>query len=105
MRRKKARLRMSDRAENDLDRLQRKIAALGAPKTARSFVSRLRKYASDLRDFPERGAVVEELNDPSIREINFRGPRILYRYDGVWVVILTIFHGSHVPDKADLTGD
>ena len=103
--RKKAKLRMSDRAEGDLDRLQRKLAALGAPKTARSFVSRLRKYASGLRDFPEMGAVSEEFNDPSIREINFREQRILYRYDGMWVVIITVFHASHVPNLTDLLGD
>ena len=48
------------------------------------------------------GPVVEELNDPSIREINFRGQRILYHYDGVWVVIVTVFHGSHVPNLMDL---
>ena len=104
--RKKARLRMSDRAENDLDRLQRKIAALGAPRTAKSFVSRLRKYASRLREFPESGAVVEEFNDPGVREINFRGQRILYRYDGVWVEIITVFHGSHVvPNLTNLFGE
>jgi hypothetical protein len=44
------------------------------------------------------GALSEELNDPSIREIDFRGQRILYRYDGEWVVIITVFHGSHVPE-------
>ena len=96
---------MSDQAENDLDRLQRKIAALGAPKTARSFVSRLRKYASKLRNFPELGAIVEEYNDPTIRDIVFRGQRILYRYDGVWVVILAIYHASHVPDLSDRLGE
>jgi hypothetical protein len=47
------------------------------------------------------GAIVEELNDPSIREINFRGQRIQYRYDGVWIVIITVFHGSHVPNISD----
>jgi plasmid stabilization system protein ParE len=103
--RKKAKLRMSNRAESDLDRLQRKSAAQGAPKTARSYVSRLRKYASRLRDFPESGAVVEEFDDPSIREIDFRGQRRLYRYDGVWVVIITVFHGSNVPNPTDLLGD
>ena len=57
--RKKAKLRMSDRAEGDLDRLQRKIAALGVPRTAKSFVSRLRKYARSLCDSPEFSASSE----------------------------------------------
>ncbi len=51
------------------------------------------------------GAVVEEYNDPSIREINFRGQRIMYRYDGVWVVIITVFHGSHVPNLSNLLAE
>jgi plasmid stabilization system protein ParE len=103
--RKKTKLHWSDEAENDLDRLQRKVAAQGAPKTAKSFVSRMRKYVNRLRDFPELGAVVEELNDPSIRELDFRGQRILYRYDGVWVVIIMVFHGTHLPNFGAFLGD
>jgi hypothetical protein len=51
------------------------------------------------------GAVVDESNDPSVREIDFRGQRILYRYDGVWVVIITLFHASHLPNPTDLLGE
>jgi hypothetical protein len=29
----------------------------------------------------------------------------MYRYDGVWIVIVTVFHGSHVPTLTDLLGD
>src|SRR5689334_8996314 len=79
--RKKVRLRLSDRAKNDFDRLQRRIAALGAPKTAKSFVSRLRKHANRLRDFPESGSIVEDFDDPTLLEINYRSQRIFYRYD------------------------
>ena len=102
---KKAKLHWSDRAKSDLRRLRKKIVALGVPRTARSFITRLRKYANDLRDFPERGAVVEEYNDPSIREIYFRGQRIQYRYDGIWIVIITVFHGSHTPNLQDFLGE
>lgn len=48
------------------------------------------------------GAMVEEYGDPSVREIGFKGQRIFYRYDGVWMVIITVFHGSHVPNLKDI---
>jgi plasmid stabilization system protein ParE len=58
-----------------------------------------------LRDFPEIGASVEAYNDPRFREIVFQGQRIIYRYDGVRIEILTVFHGSHVPILEDLLGE
>jgi len=71
--RKKTRVGWSAEALEDLKRLQRNVADEGAPRTAKSFVRRLRKYASDrLRDFPQSGAVVEEYNDPSVRDICFK---------------------------------
>jgi plasmid stabilization system protein ParE len=70
------------------------------------FVKRLRKYASDrLRDFPESGAVVEEYNDPSVRDIYFKDQRIIFRYDGVTVTILNVVHGSHVLRPPKPSGD
>ena len=61
---------------------------------AKSFVSRLRKSASRLRDNPEIGWVVEEFDDPTIREIVFEDYRIIHQYDGVRVAILTVHDGS-----------
>ena len=58
-----------------------------------------------LRDFPEIGAVVEAYNDPAFREIVFRDQRILYRFDGTTIMILTVFHGSHTPDLARLLSE
>ena len=103
--RKKTKLRWSNRAENDLERLRRRITALGAPRTARSFVSRLRKYVSRLRNFPESGGIVEEYNDPSLREIFFQGQRIVYRYDGTTAEVIMVVHGSHVWDETDLLNE
>ena len=72
---------------------------------AKSFVSRLRKSASRLRDDPEIGWVVEEFGDPTIREIVFEDYRILHHYDGVRVAILAVHHGSQPLTAFHLRGD
>jgi plasmid stabilization system protein ParE len=57
------------------------------------------------RDFPELGAVVEDYNDPAFREIVFQEQRIVYRFDGSMIMIITVFHGSHTPDLSRLLGE
>jgi plasmid stabilization system protein ParE len=54
-----------------------------------------------LRDFPELGATFEDWNDPAFREITFQDQRIVYSFDGTIIEILTVFHGSHVPNLSD----
>ena len=71
----------------------------------KSFVSRLRKSASRLRDNPEIGWIVEEFGDPSIREIVFEDYRIIHRYDGVRVAILTVHPGSQPLTAFQLRGE
>ena len=68
-------------------------------------MARLRKRVAQLRDFPELGAVVEDYNDSSVREIVFQDQRIVYRFDHAEVLILTVFHGSHTPNLARFFGD
>ncbi len=49
-----------------------------------------------LREFPELGRVVPELNRPDVRELIWRSYRIVYQYrsaqDEAW--ILTVFRGE-----------
>src|SRR5438309_1840898 len=92
--RKKTKLNWSALADRQLVELHKRIADTGTPKMAKSFTRRLRKHANVLRDFPEIGSVVEEFQIESILEIGFRGYRIVYDYDGVRVLILTVIHGS-----------
>src|SRR5262249_22969956 len=103
--RRKPKPKWSRLAQEDLKRLRKWIANRGAPRTARSFVSRLRRYVETLRDFPEIGAVVEEFNNPAFREIVFQDQRIFYHYDGAMIKVLTVFHGSHTPDLPRLLGE
>jgi hypothetical protein len=43
-----------------------------------------------------RGWVVEELNDPTVREIVFDVYRIIYHYAGADVAILTVHRASRL---------
>jgi plasmid stabilization system protein ParE len=49
-----------------------------------------------LRQFPERGHVVTELQNPLFREIKVFKFRIIYRCQGEDVIILTILHSSRL---------
>jgi addiction module RelE/StbE family toxin len=102
---KKIKLGWSEKAERDLKELRERITEAGFPKTAKSFVSRLRKSANRLRDFPEAGWVVEEFEIPTIREIVFEYYRVIYSYDGVMVAIFTVHHGSRRLRLSNLFGE
>jgi plasmid stabilization system protein ParE len=81
-------------ANQQLKELRKRIADAGAPKAAKSFIARLKQHANILRDFPEIGVTVEAFGIETIREIYFQDYRIIYDYDAVRVLILTIVHGS-----------
>jgi len=42
------------------------------------------------------GPVVEEYQEPTIRKIIFGNYRIIYRFDGTRIEILTIYHGARL---------
>jgi len=44
--------------------------------------------------FPESGRVVPEFGDWHIREVLWRGYRLVYRIVGANVEIVTVFHGA-----------
>lgn len=89
----KTKLRWTARAEADLVGIEEYIA-LDNRKAARKFVRKLKAAVKRLAYSPEGGWVVEELGLPDIREIVFGNIRIIYRYDGRAVVIVTVRHGA-----------
>src|SRR6266446_2075620 len=91
----------SARAERNLLQIERFIAQ-DAPRTAQSFIKRLRKSVNRLRRFPESGWIVEEAGNPSILEIVFKSYRIIYHYDHFEVVILAVLHGSQLLNQDSL---
>jgi plasmid stabilization system protein ParE len=81
------------------------MAKAGMPRTAKSYVSRLRKSVKLLRDFPELGSIVEEFSDPSLREIPFDVYRIIYHYGGGKVLILTVHPAAQPLAARHLSGE
>jgi plasmid stabilization system protein ParE len=61
---------------------------------AAAFVREVREAARSLRRFPERGAIVAELGDVSIREIYVRRYRLIYQVSSKRVVVLGFIHGA-----------
>jgi toxin ParE1/3/4 len=60
---------------------------------AGAFVRRIRDTVRTLKRFPDRGAVVPEFGDPTIRELSVHGYRIIYRRTEA-LTILGVIHGA-----------
>jgi toxin ParE1/3/4 len=66
------------------------------PERARSFGNELIDHALSIRAFPERGRVVPEIGEPSVREIIHGAYRIIYEiFPGqTTVYVLRFWHGA-----------
>lgn len=82
-------------ALTDIDRLSDYIA-LDQPYYAEEFTTRLMTSVEPLADNPRMYRVVPEAAQEHIREVIFRGYRIIYRIldDKHLIEILAVFHGS-----------
>ena len=82
----------SNIAENDLKNIVEYIADDSPPNALKIFKS-IKKKASSLYTFPERGRIVLELRDQGIlqyRELVMSPWRILYRISGKRVLVLSV---------------
>ena len=61
---------------------------------AAAFVQEMKEAAASLAEFAERGQIVPEFGDPSIRELLVKSYRLVYRVSAKRVVILTLIHGA-----------
>ena len=61
---------------------------------AAAFVREIKEAAASLSSFAERGQVVPEFGDESIRELLVRSYRLVYRISEKHVYILTLIHGA-----------
>lgn len=61
---------------------------------AAAFVQEIKEAAASLAGFAERGQIVPEFGDPSIRELLVKSYRLVYRISEKRVVILTLIHGA-----------
>ena len=61
---------------------------------AAAFVERVEEAAESLGQTAERGQIVPEARDPSVREFLVRPYRIVYHLDQHQVTILAVIHGA-----------
>jgi toxin ParE1/3/4 len=68
--------------------------AKDSARYAAAFVEEVRDAARSLARFSERGRVVPELQDPSVRELFVRGYRLIYQVRKEVTCILAFIHGA-----------
>lgn len=68
--------------------------ARDSPSYAAALVDKAEKAANSLFQFAERGRVVPEYDDQSIRELFVGRYRLIYRVRGKQVVIAAFVHGA-----------
>ncbi len=81
---------------------QAAFIALDKPEAAQRWLSGLFEAAKRLADLPRLGRVVAEIGVEEIREIDFRGTRIVYRLEAKRVAILTVRHGRRQFDLGEV---
>jgi len=100
----RTKLKWKQRAKVDLREIKAHIAKT-APQNAQSYVQDLKAAARRLKQFPEMGGIIDEFQDPEIRELVVESHRIVYRYHDNTIEIITIFHGARILRKKDLESD
>jgi toxin ParE1/3/4 len=86
-------------ALRDLESIRAYIAQ-DSQRYADLVVLRLFTVVERLRLFPESGRMVPERNDPRIREVLMDSYRVVYRFAGEGVEIVTVFRASRLfPDE------
>ena len=70
------------------------------PERARTFGNELIDKALSLSPFPDRGRVVPELADPSVREIIHGSYRVIYERMPDAVYVLRFWHGARGEPEA-----
>ena len=69
---------------------------------AERWIDAIFERVKTLEKFPEIGRIVPEANRKEIRELLFKGYRIIYRYEEEQISILTVRHGRQLLPEDDL---
>ena len=83
----------TDPAWDDLEAAAEYIAR-DSESYAAAFVQEANTAAASLSEMAERGQIVPEFRDASIRELLVRPYRLVYRLDARHVTILAVIHGA-----------
>ncbi|MBU2563154.1 MAG: type II toxin-antitoxin system RelE/ParE family toxin [Actinobacteria bacterium] len=73
-----------------------KFIILDSPYYARIFNDRVFELVEHLELFPEMGRRVPESDNPKVREIIYKGYRIIYQTKEDCLEIITVVHGSRL---------
>jgi plasmid stabilization system protein ParE len=88
-----AAVRWSLAAERDVQGIEEFIAR-DAPLRAVAFVDRLIESVAALAQTPRLGRAVPEFERSDLREVIFRGYRIVYLLDDEEITVLRVVHGA-----------
>jgi addiction module RelE/StbE family toxin len=83
----------TDPAWNDLVDIADYIAK-DSQYYAATFVQEVKDASASLDEFAERGQIVPEWGDPSVRELLIKSYRLIYQISPQRVVILALIHGA-----------
>lgn len=83
----------SENASADLEAIVAYIAR-DSPHHALAVADRLIATVEKLARFPRIGRIVPEFDDPKLRQIVWRGYRVIYRVEDVGVTVVTVIHGA-----------
>jgi len=83
----------TETAWRDLERIADYVAE-DSPGYAATLVRDVRDLARSLGELTERGRIVPELDDPSVRELIVGSYRLIYEADEESVFILGLIHGA-----------
>jgi len=69
-----------------------RFIALDSPSYARIFSDRIFEMVEHLETFPQIGRKVPESDDPKVRELIYKGYRIIYQIKEGYLEIVTVIH-------------
>ena len=72
------------------------------PQIATEFTNKLISISETIPDNPEKGRIVPELSIEQIREILYKGYRIVYYRKETSIEILTVFEGHQLLKKEEI---
>ena len=83
----------TETAWHDLEQIADHIAE-SSPAYGATFIGQIRDAARSLAELSERGRVVPELEDPTVRELLLGSYRLIYETHPATVYLLGVVHGA-----------
>ncbi len=96
-----AEVKWTEQAADDLQAIAEFIAH-DSPEYACLFATDVMGVVDRIAVFPKIGRVVPEMANPDIREVILGNYRIVYRLQGYFVEILTVYHSARLFDPSKL---